>query len=196
METGKPKKVWLSYAQRKLNRESTNRDRVAQGLDPLAAKKKSKSKPKVKHQHVTPQHTDKSNVDVARSAITDLTKVITYLNKHFHAISFAHQQKHAVQNNDDKYAKIQKLLAEEYDKNTEFGFTNAIKDIKARDAYNKERNSSYRYHAPTSGDIQHGPITRDIHGQQQQHDAHVRKEQRKLDHEKHVNEQIAAKLQR
>ena len=82
--------------------------RESRGLPP---KKKTKSKAK---------HTQ-SDIDVTRSAITDLSKVITYLNKHFHAISFTHQQKHAVQNNDDKYAKIQKLLAEEYDKNTEFG---------------------------------------------------------------------------
>lgn len=80
MESGKPEKARYSAAAKRLYRENKNIDRQNRGLQPLPAKKKSKSKSKPQH-----THSAESDLGVTRSAISDLTKVITYLNNHYHA---------------------------------------------------------------------------------------------------------------
>ena len=57
-----------------------NREYIPDNPREYIAKPKKKKKSKPKH-----THTSESNIDVARSAISDLTKVITYLNSHFAA---------------------------------------------------------------------------------------------------------------
>ena len=186
----RPPYVKRTNDQKRLYREKTNQDRANNGQDPLPAKKKSKPKPKVTH-----QYTAESDA----SWLFTLEKGLLDMSKQSLAVSLSLQK--WIEMTKKRYNEQQHLTKhQEHDLDAvEYGRA-AVAFLQSKRLGPKPASQQTRDRAlkafEFTRDNTHGPITRDTYGQQQQHDAHVRKEQRKLDHEKHVKEQIAAKLQR
>ena len=207
----RPPYVKRTSEEKRLYREKTNQDRVSKGLDPLPAKKKSKPKPKVTHQYTAESDAswlftlEKGLLDMSKQSLAvslSLQKWIEMTTKRYNeqqhltkhqehdldgveygraAVAFL-QSKRLGPKPASQKTRERALKSFEYD-NSERGKQKVIEDSRKmyRDPYGPWKLEGEE---------------RKQYGEGKQHDAHVRKEQRKLDHEKKVNEQHATKLQR